>query len=160
MPKPVGKQLHILVNQTDILMLGIGGFVEQIMVGPMMNAMSHNLESSSLSVCGVDSFFRKLLCLVKEHLFVGKFNVFDSFTGSDAAADFAQKHGQPLKAFRYAGRKGGKMNLLEKRRKGQVEGVAPTSPATVRLAHRGAETLRGAYRQNAFLINPLADVRG
>ena len=77
---PIGKQLHLLLNQTDILMLGIGGFVEQIMIGPMMNAMSHNLESSSTSVCGIDSFFRKLLHFVKGHLFVGKFNLFDSFT--------------------------------------------------------------------------------
>ncbi len=45
-PKPIGNQLHLLVDQTDILMLGIGGFVEQTMIGPMMNAMSHNLESS------------------------------------------------------------------------------------------------------------------
>jgi hypothetical protein len=161
-PKPIGKQLHLLLNQTDILMLEIGGFVEQIMVGPMMNAMSHNLESSSTSVCGINSFFRKLLCLVKEHMFVGKFNLFDSFTGSDAAADFAQKNGQLLrfKAYSYVGSRGGKMHLLEKRRKGLLEGVAPPSPATVRLAHRGVETLRGAHMRNAFLINPLADVRG
>jgi len=154
-PKPIGKQLHILVNQTDILMLGIGGFVEQIMVGPMMNAMSHNLESSSTSVCGINSFFRKLLIFVKERLFVGKFNLFDSFTGSDTAAVFAQRHGQLLmfKAYSYVGCKGGKMNLLEKRRKGLVEGgVAP--PAKVRLAHRGVETLRGAHMRSAFLINP------
>jgi hypothetical protein len=157
---PVGKQLHFFTNQTDILMNSIVGFAQQIMVGPMMEAMSHNLESSSTSVCGINSFFRKLLCFVKEHMFVGKFNLFDSFTGSDAAAAFAQKHGQLLrfKAYSYVGCKGGKMRLLEERRKGLVQGVTP--PATVRLAHRGVETLRGAHMRNAFLINPLADVRG
>jgi hypothetical protein len=141
-------------------MLSIGGFVEQTMIGPMMNAMSHNLESSSTSVCGINSFFRKLLIFVKERLFVGKFNLFDSFTGSDAAAAFAQKHGRLLrfKTYSYVGCKGGTMSLLENRRKGLVPGVAP--PATVRLAHRGVETLRGAHMRNAFLINPLADVRG
>ena len=61
MPNPIGKQLHHLVNQTDTLMLrqlSIGGFrvVEQTMIGPMMNAMSHNLESSSTDVCGISSF--------------------------------------------------------------------------------------------------------
>jgi hypothetical protein len=89
-PKPIGKQLHFLINQTDTLMLSIGGFVEQIMIGPMMNAMSHNLESSSTSVCGINSFFRNLLRFAKETLFAGKFNLFDNFTGSDAAAAFAQ----------------------------------------------------------------------
>ena len=159
-PKPIGKQLHLLLNQTDILMLGIGGFVEQIMIGPMMNAMSHNLESSSTSVCGIDSFFRKLLHFVKGHLFVGKFNLFDSFTGSDTAADFATKKGRLLafKSYAYEGRKGGRLELLEKRRIGLAEDASP--PAMVRLAHRGVETLRGAHMRNAFLINPLADVRG
>jgi hypothetical protein len=93
-------------------------------------------------------------------MFVGKLNLFDSFTGSDTAAVWAQKNGQLLryKAYSYVGCNGGKMNLLEQRRKGLFEGVAP--PATVRLAHRRVETLRGAHMRNAFLINPCADVRG
>ncbi len=91
---------------------------------------------------------------------MGKFNLFDSFTGSDTALVFAQKRGQLLrfKAYSYVGCKGGRMSLLEKRRKGLVEGVA--RPAMVRLAHRGVETLRGAHMRNVFLINPLADVQG
>ncbi len=74
-------------------MLGISSIVdsEQTMIRPMMNAMNHNLESSSTSVRGINSFFRKLHHFVKGHLFVGKFNLFDSFTGSDAARDFAEK---------------------------------------------------------------------
>ena len=155
-PKPTGRLLHLLLNQTDVLMLSIGCFVEQIMIGPMMNAMSHNLESSSTSVCGIDSFFRKLLHFAKGRLFVGKLNLFDSYTGSSTAADFAKDHGQLLK-FKSYSYKGSKLILLEERRKGLVEGVP--LPAVVRLAHRGVESLRGAHMRNAFLINPLADVR-
>jgi hypothetical protein len=149
-PKPTGRLLHLLLNQTDVLMLSIGCFVEQIMIGPMMNAMSHNLESSSTSVCGIDSFFRKLLHFAKGRLFVGKLNLFDSYTGSSTAADFAKDHGQLLK-FKSYSYKGSKLIKLEKRRKGLVEGVPP--PAVVRLAHRGVESLRGAHMRNAFL-NP------
>lgn len=121
-PKPTGRLLHLLLNQTDVLMLSIGCFVEQIMIGPMMNAMSHNLESSSTSVCGIDSFFRKLLHFAKGRLFVGKLNLFDSYTGSSTAADFAKDHGQLLK-FKSYSYKGSKLILLEERRKGLVEGV-------------------------------------
>ena len=159
LPGPLGKHFHLLTNQTDCLMLSVGGFVDRIMVGPMMNAMSHNLESSSTSVCGIDSFFRRLLQFVKGNLFVGKFNTSDSYTGSDTAADFAANHGRLLsfKSYSYKGRKGGRLKLLEQRRKGLVEGVRP--PALVRLAHRGFESLRGAHMENAFIINPSADVR-
>ena len=125
LPGPVGKHFHLLTNQTDSLMLSIGGFVDRIMVGPMMNAMSHNLESSSTSVCGIDSFFRKLLQFVKGNLFVGKFNMSDSYTGSYTAADFAANHGRLLSftSYSYKGRKGGRLDLLEQRRKGLVEGA-------------------------------------
>ena len=156
-PKPVGKQLHMSVNQTDMLMLSIGGFAEQIMVGPMMNAMSHNLESSSTSVCGIDSFFRKLLSFLIEHLFVGKFNMFDSYTGSDTAFELATKTGRALISYSYKGMKGGRLGLLEQRRQGLVDGVQ--TPAMVRLAHRGTETLRGAHKRKPFLINPSANVQ-
>ncbi len=58
----------------------------------------------------------------------------------------------------YVGRNGGKLDLLEKRRRGLVEVVAP--PATVRLAHRGVETLRGAHMRNVFLnLNPQLEVQ-
>jgi hypothetical protein len=118
MPKTIGKQLHLLVNPTDILMLGVGGFVQQICVGPMMEAMSHNLESSSLSVCGIDSFFRKLLQFVSEHLFVGKFNLHDSFTGSDAARVLAGKSHREVQSYKYEASDGGKMEWLKKTKDG------------------------------------------
>jgi hypothetical protein len=83
--------------------------------------------------------------------------MFDSFTGSDTAPDCAEQRGIVFLSYRYEGINGGRLLLLEKRRKGLVHGVLP--PAIVRLAHRGVETLWGTHMQNSFLINPLADVQ-
>ena len=143
-PKPIGKQLHFLINQTDTLMLSIGGFVEQIMIGPMMNAMSHNLESSSTSVCGINSFFRNLLRFAKETLFAGKFNLFDNFTGSDAAAAFAQEHGQLLRFKR--GLQGRQDELAGEAKKGVGRRSNPASHGQV-SAQRGRDSAGGAYAE-------------
>jgi hypothetical protein len=147
-PKP-GKQFHLLTNGTDIAFCAIGAFVNQVMISPMMNAMSHHMECSRCSVCGVDSVFRRILRFANDDLFVGKLNIGDSFTGSDAALRFALAKGR-LPAFtRY------RANLprFNKRRREHQPF------ATVKLAHRGVASLREAHKR-PFLINPNADVQG
>jgi hypothetical protein len=57
LPKRPGWLVHTLCNSTDILFFAIGGFVDTVMIRPMMDAMSHNLECSRCSVCGIDSIF-------------------------------------------------------------------------------------------------------
>ena len=148
-PKP-GKQLHFLTNGTDIAFCAIGAFVDQVMIGPMMEAMSHHMECSRCSVCGIDSIFRRLLHFLEDDLFVGKFNIGDSFTGSVAASRLAAKRGMSAS-------KGyincNKFKLFTESRKKHKQFVI------VKLAHRGVASLRGAHKR-AFLINPNANVRG
>ncbi len=91
-PRP-GWMVHTLSNQTDVLFFAFGGFMDAVMNSPMMDALSHNLECSRCSVCGIESFFRRLLHILDGHLFVGKFNSGDSFTGSNAARALATKRG-------------------------------------------------------------------
>lgn len=132
-PKP-GKQLHFLTNGTDIAFCAIGAFVDQVMIGPMMEAMSHHMECSRCSVCGIDSIFRRLLHFLEDDLFVGKFNIGDSFTGSVAASRLAAKRGMSAS-------KGyincNKFKLFTESRKKHKQFVI------VKLAHRGVASLRG-----------------
>ncbi len=79
-------------------------------------------------MCGINSFVRKLLHFVKQHLSVNS----NDLTPSRAAIQQRSlREGMAMLKFKYSyvGCKGGRINLLEKRRKGLVDGVAP--PATV-----------------------------
>jgi hypothetical protein len=151
LPKRPGWLVHTLCNSTDILFFAIGGFVDTVMIRPMMDAMSHNLECSRCSVCGIDSIFRRLLHFLNGHLFVGMFNSGDSFTGSTAARARAAKMGLPFLEYKTV--KDNRIPIFNKRRKTH----APF--AVVKLAHRGVASLRQAHKC-PFLINPKADVEG
>ena len=151
LPRRPGLMVHTLCNSTDVLFFAIGGFVDAAMISPMMDAMSHNLECSRCSVCGIDSFFRRLLHFLNGHLFVGMFNSGDSFTGSDAARARATKRGLPF--LEYQTVKDKKMPIFNERRKTNQQ------IAVVKLAHRSVASLREAYKR-PFLINPKADVKG
>jgi hypothetical protein len=107
------------------------------------------MECSRCSVCGVDSVFLRILRFANDGLFVGKLNIGDSFTSSDAAFRFALAKGR-LPAFTQY-----RANLPcfnKRRRKDQPF-------ATVKLALRGVASLREAHKR-PFLINPNADVQG
>jgi hypothetical protein len=121
------------------------------MISPMMDAMSHKMECLHCSVCGIDSsrFFRRLLHFLNDNLFVGKFNIGDSFTGSNAVLGFASKKGRLL-AFTWYRANLPRLNNRSKNHR---------QFAIVKVAHRSVASLREAHKC-AFLINPNADVRG
>jgi hypothetical protein len=146
--------VHTLTNPTDVLFFAFGGFMDAVMNSPMMDALSHNLECSRCSVCGIESFFRRLLHFLDGHLFVGKFNSGDSFTGSDAARARATKRGLRFEEYK-------NVPLFNKKtRQTHTPQASRRKPdAVVKLAHRSVASLRQTYKKQ-FLINPKADVKG
>ncbi len=109
--------------------------MDQVIISPIKDAMSHNMECLRCSVCCIDSFFLRLLHFLNDNLFVGKFNIGDSFTGSNAALGFACKKGRLRTFTRY------RANLprFNNRRKNHRQF------AIVKLAHRSVASLLEAH---------------
>ena len=154
-PPRVGRHLYFLTSQKDKLYCAIGRVTNILFVQPLLAAFSRDNECACPSVCGLGSFIRKLLRFLRSELFVGKFNIADSITGSNQAADFRAAHPKQYK--NQTSTFEGTSNLFDARRKRDPKSNSPEK--MVKLAHRDVGSLKGAYRRGFFLINPRADAR-
>ena len=150
-PPAVGRHMYFLNSQKDILYLAFGKMVNTLFVKPVLAAFSRDNECACASVCGLGSIIRKLLRFLRSELFVGKFNIADSITGSNQAVDPLIRYKNHYSKFN------GTSALFDARRKHDPKNNRPEQIVT--LAHRSVSSLTAAYRRGFFLINPRANVR-
>ena len=150
-PPAVGRHMYFLNSQKDILYLAFGKMVNTLFVKPVLAAFSRDNECACASVCGLGSIIRKLLRFLRSELFVGKFNIADSITGSNQAVNPLILYKNRYSTFN------GTSALFDARRKNDPKKNRPEQIVT--LAHRSVSSLTAAYRRGFFLINPRANVR-
>ena len=150
MSEKLGKHLRCLTLQKFNFYHAIGRFLCTFTTRPMLSAFSKDLECPAASVCGVSSYFRRLLRLVTDEMFVGLFN----------SADCSPK--EPYRNEQSADRSAltpftGTSHKFDAQTRKKKSADRPHS--TVRLAHRGWASIRGSHK-SLFLLNPNANVQG
>jgi hypothetical protein len=144
----LGPHLRCLTSQRLSFYHAIGRFLCVFTTRPMLRAFSKDLECPASSVCGVGSYFRRLLHLVTDAMFVGLFN----------SADCEPK--EPYRNAQAADRSlskpftGTSHKFDEQTRKKKS---ADRPHGTVKLAHRGWTSMRGSHK-SLFLLNPNVNV--
>ena len=142
----LGKHLRCLTSQRLNLYHAFGRFLCVFTVRPMLRAYSTHLECSAVSVCGVSSYFRRVLHFFTDELFVGMFNSADK----DPKVPYLTAQA-PGRSKQFTGTSQKFNNKTRKDRSKDPE-------STVRLAHRGWASLGGSHKI-LFLVNPRADVK-
>jgi hypothetical protein len=145
----LGPHLRCLTAQHFIFYHAIGRFLCVFTTRPMLRAVSKDLECPASSVCGVGSYFRRLLHLLTDKMFVGKFSSAESDPKvpyrNAQAADRSEK-------FLFTGTS----HKFDERTRKKKSADRPHG--TVKLAHRGWTSLLGAHK-SPFLLNPNVNVR-
>ena len=145
----LGPHLRCLTSQKLSFYHAIGRFLCVFTTRPMLRAFSKDLECPASSVCGVGSYFRRLLHLVTDKMFVGQFNSADCNPKKQyrnaQAADRSES-----KLFTGTSHK-----FNDKTRKKKS---ADRTHNTVKLAHRGWTSMGGSHK-SVFLLNPNVNVQ-
>ena len=135
------------MSQHFIFYHAIGRFLCVFTTRPMLRAVSKDLECPASSVCGVGSYFRRLLHLLTDKMFVGKF--------SSAECDPKVPYRNAQAEDRSRKFTGTSHKFDERTRKKKS---ADRPHGTVKLAHRGWTSMLGAHK-SSFLLNPNVNVR-
>jgi hypothetical protein len=143
----LGPHLRCLTSQHFIFYHAIGRFLCVFTTRPMLRAVSKDLECPASSVCGVGSYFRRLLHLLTDKMFVGKF--------SSAECDPKVPYRNAQNEDRSRKFTGTSHKFDERTRKKKS---ADRPHGTVKLAHRGWTSMLGAHK-SPFLLNPNVNVR-
>lgn len=145
----LGSHLRCLTSQEFSFYHAVGRFLCVYTGRPVLSAFSKHLECSALSVCGVSSYFRRLLHLVTDKMYVGHFNSTDCEPTvpyrNAQSADRSETN--PFTGTSH------KFNVQTRKKKS-----ADRPHGTVKLAHRGWTSLAGSHK-SLFLLNPNAKVR-
>jgi hypothetical protein len=147
MSAKLGNAVRCLTSQMFIFYHALARFKCTYGVRPMLLAFSKDLECPASSVCGVGSYFRRLLILVTDQMWVGKFNSAD---GHPKAPYLNKQAPGRIKPFE------GTSHRFDDQIRKKSSGQMPHG--IVKLAHRAWQGLGGSHKP-MFLLNPNTNVK-